>query len=188
MEQLTFLWEAPPVKTCLAQERDLDLKASEASSPSILSSWLTGQMPSGLSGKTFPELYRATREKILPDSYRSCADGKCQSPPKDGEKPESSLPLPDVTDWHGESLTLNIPEHPSIRGQCPNDDGVSSLSDILVVGNIPHKYYLTEKCALGILRRAERRGRELPAPLQRALEELVARSSSPPSSGAPANL
>ena len=51
-----------------------------------------------------------------------------------------------------------------------SDDGVSSLSDILVPGPIPERYFLTAKACKGILRRAEKRGKTLPALLQAALE------------------
>ena len=50
-----------------------------------------------------------------------------------------------------------------------SEGSVSSLSDILIIGNIPLKYYLTVKCAEGILRRAERRGKPLPPVLKAAL-------------------
>lgn len=49
----------------------------------------------------------------------------------------------------------------------------SSLSDILEP-NAPSKYYLSEKACRGILRRAERRGKELPEALRRALKQRSA--------------
>lgn len=50
----------------------------------------------------------------------------------------------------------------------------SSLSDILEPPG-PHlqRYYLSQKAATGILRRAAKRGRELPTALQQALERLA---------------
>jgi hypothetical protein len=45
----------------------------------------------------------------------------------------------------------------------PNDDAVSSLSDILETGDVPQRYFLSPKACSGILRRAEKRGKELPA-------------------------
>jgi hypothetical protein len=44
------------------------------------------------------------------------------------------------------------------------------LSDILEIGNLPQKYYLSPTACEGILRRAEKRGKTLPSALQHALE------------------
>jgi hypothetical protein len=67
-------------------------------------------------------------------------------------------------------LTLNISEYHS--------DGVaSSLSDILEVGEVPQRSYLTSRACRGILRRAEKRGKELPEALKSAL--LVVASQTP---------
>lgn len=53
-------------------------------------------------------------------------------------------------------------------GECPKEESVSTLSQILE--ETPHqKYYLSEKACLGILRRAEKRGKELPEILRLAL-------------------
>ena len=63
--------------------------------------------------------------------------------------------------WLGESWTLNTGESPSVAV-------VSSLSQILE--DAPHpKYYLSKTACLGILRRAEARGKELPEQLRKAL-------------------
>ena len=54
-------------------------------------------------------------------------------------------------------------------GEYPREENVSRLSQILE--DSPHpKYSLSEKAALGILRRAERRGKPLPTELREALE------------------
>jgi hypothetical protein len=50
------------------------------------------------------------------------------------------------------------------------------LSSILEV-NAPEKYYLSAKACEGILRRAERRGKQLPEMLRIALEQQIARES-----------
>lgn len=75
---------------------------------------------------------------------------------------------------HGECLTLNTSEHPSIRGLCLNDEGVSSLSDVLDAGEVPPRLFLTPKACAGILRRAGRKGRPLPDLLRMALETKAA--------------
>jgi len=61
-----------------------------------------------------------------------------------------------------ESWTLNTSEWPSAAVVC-------SLSAILEAGNVPQRYYLTPRACQGILRRAEKRGRELPKALYHAL-------------------
>lgn len=62
----------------------------------------------------------------------------------------------------GEHLTLNT-------GESPRGVVESSLSQILE-DSVPKKYYLTQTACLGILRRALRRGKELPIRLKLALE------------------
>ena len=52
------------------------------------------------------------------------------------------------------------------------DADVSSLSDVLEM-NAPEKYSLSPKACRGILRRAEKRGKELPDMLKEALMEVV---------------
>ena len=59
-------------------------------------------------------------------------------------------------------------------GESPNEDVVSTLSSILEV-NAPEKYYLSATACEGILRRAERRGKELPPMLKEALEQMIQR-------------
>ena len=65
----------------------------------------------------------------------------------------------------GDSLTLNI-------GEYPREESVSTLSEVLEV-IVPKKYYLSATACAGILRRAERRGKELPPLLKEALMSVV---------------
>lgn len=62
----------------------------------------------------------------------------------------------------GESSTLNF-------GAYPKDVEESFLSQILQV-RVPKKYYLSPTACKGVLRRAEKRGKELPTILKEALE------------------
>lgn len=65
---------------------------------------------------------------------------------------------------HGASSTLNI-------GECPNAAAESFLSQILQpTEDVPEKYYLSARACLGILRRAKKRGKELPEELRIALD------------------
>lgn len=57
-------------------------------------------------------------------------------------------------------------------GVCPNVVCASRLSSILQVG-VPEKYYLSRKACEGILRRASRRGKQLPELLKSALEQQI---------------
>ena len=65
----------------------------------------------------------------------------------------------------GGSTTLNTGAFPSVARE-------STLSQILQA-NAPQKYYLSARACAGILRRAERRGKELPPMLKEALEEVI---------------
>ena len=67
---------------------------------------------------------------------------------------------------HTEFLTRNIGESPSAAVE-------STLSQILEA-NVPKKYYLSANACEGILRRAARRGKELPPMLKTALEQQSA--------------
>ena len=58
-------------------------------------------------------------------------------------------------------------------GVSPSEERESTLSQILLA-EVPEKYYLSPKACAGILRRAERRGKELPPMLKEALMEVVA--------------
>ena len=66
-----------------------------------------------------------------------------------------------ISPWLGGAWMLNT-------GVSPNDARGSSLSQILQ-DDPPRKYYLSKTACLGILRRAEARGKELPPQLRDAL-------------------
>ena len=63
-------------------------------------------------------------------------------------------------------LMLNTLEYPKDADEC-------LLSDVLEIGSLPQKYYLTPTACQGILRRAEKRGKELPILLLTALQHCV---------------
>ncbi|WP_322737117.1 DNA cytosine methyltransferase [Delftia tsuruhatensis] len=68
---------------------------------------------------------------------------------------------------HGGPWTPNISEW-------PNDAAVCSLSQALETGSIPQRFFLSGTACAGILRRAEKRGKTLPAALQQALGAVAA--------------
>lgn len=55
----------------------------------------------------------------------------------------------------------------------PNDAAVCSLSQVLVKDSIPQQYFLSSTACAGILRRAEKRGKDLPAALALALRSVA---------------
>lgn len=59
----------------------------------------------------------------------------------------------------------------------PSDAAVCSLSDVLETGDVPEKYFLSPKACRGILRRAAKRGRELPPALHEALTAVAAEAT-----------
>ena len=123
-----------------------------------------------LFGKMFPERSVQTAEKTSAPCWKNLPAWKNQTLQfldlrggADGAKPEQS-PETDGA-WLGDSLTLNI-------GECPREENVSLLSQILEV-NAQEKYYLSAKACRGILIRASRRGKKLPDLLQTALLGMI---------------
>jgi hypothetical protein len=78
---------------------------------------------------------------------------------------------------NGQLWTRNSCEWNPILAPCLRDEGVSSLSEILETGQIDPRYFLSAKACSGILRRADKRGKELPPALRQALQQVVAASS-----------
>ena len=100
----------------------------------------------GSSLRMFPDFFPQTVDEISPSfSRRWPTSGFMTSP--------------------GECWTADTSE-------CPSGGGVfSSLPDVLEA-TVPSRFFLSPKAAAGILRRAEKRGKPVPAPLERALREL----------------
>ena len=124
-----------------------------------------------LFGKTSPEHSAATKEKISKSSARSLSKSP-NRPPLCLRFRKMDGPMQTViaaTDGAllTEFLTLNTGESPSVAVE-------STLSQILEA-HAPEKYYLSAKACEGILRRAERRGKQLPEMLKTALEQMIER-------------
>ena len=122
--------------------------------PSSIYRWLQSCGPAGWYGRTSPA---------------SCLRmGGGRWAPSSGGWQTSGMGGP------GECWTLSTPEYPS--------DGVaSSLSDILETGDVPQRYFLSATACRGILRRAEKRGKELPAALHAALRSVAEKAEAPQS-------
>ncbi len=125
--------------------------------------------PAGSSMRTCP-VYSAS--KTTP-SARSWADWSAAMPPssrrEDEAGPTRAWFLDPADAPHGAYWT------PSTSAWRNDGAGSScSLAQVLETGKLPTRFYLSSKACAGILRRAERRGKELPAQLQRALEAAAA--------------
>lgn len=118
-----------------------------------------------LFGRTYPELFQVTTERILEPCLKKSQTPIFQCLQVENGQPQEWLEGGRLTQL-GESLTLNIGEYPSVENE-------STLSEILE-DNVPEKYYLSPKACLGILRRAKNKGRKLPDNLRIALEQKVA--------------
>ena len=142
-EQSTFWLEAHPANPSASQDLGKDLKTQgETLCLHTLESLNVSNLD-GLSGKTSLVSCHLTEEKILvPSSERWGSWGMS---------------------GRTECWTLN-------GSEWPKDADVCSLSHILERGTLPQRFYLSPKACAGILRRAEKRGKELPPMLKQALE------------------
>lgn len=121
--------------------------ACSSSSPGSLSLF----DPSGFSSRTYPDCSPRTAV----GTSASCLE----------RWPTSG------TAWHGGFSTAASSECPSADGACSSS--VTTLADVLEP-SAPARYSLSARAAAGILRRAEKRGRSLPASLAQALTALSA--------------
>jgi hypothetical protein len=121
-------------------ERDWMIRV--ATSPSSLLDLLIDSGPLGWSGRTSPVSCRLTEDGRLEPSSGSWSNSGMGSPT--------------------EFWTHSFSEYPS-------DGFASSLSDILETGGPRQQYFLSSPACQGILRRAEKRGKELLEALRSAL-------------------
>ena len=153
MQMSMFSLEEPPAKASAWPDfaRDLMTRAEISCSPSLQS--LHDMLPDGSFGRTSPASCPVTEEGILA--------------PSSGRWGNSGMGGP-IVSW-----TLNTSEHPASHTLSHSDGVVCSLSDILETGDVPRRYFLSQKACAGILRRAAKRGRCLPPSLQTALEHAA---------------
>lgn len=122
-------------------------------------------------GRTSPEHSLPTKGRTSASSSKSFAKSKTKEPMfldlsggggnLAGVSWETGIP------WLGASSTLNFGEYPNVAEE-------SGLSQILE-DNVPQRYYLSARACVGVLRRAERRGKELKPILKLALEQQIER-------------
>ena len=93
--------------------------------------------------------------ETLPPTIRLGGNGQTRvwlMDPREQSRGASSMP--NISDW-------------------PNDAAVCSLSQVLETGSIPQRFFLSSKACAGILRRAEKGGKELPTQLRLALQAVA---------------
>ena len=142
-----FLSEEPPASPSASQDSEKDWMTLVATSCLPTLQLLTNIGPSGWFGRTSPAYFPLTEDETLPASFEGWQNSGMGSPT--------------------EFLTLSTLEWPSAAAVC-------SLSDILEIGNVPQRFFLSATACRGILRRAERRGKELPQALSLALRIVAA--------------
>ena len=125
-----------------SQDSEKDSKTQEETLLLSLSEFYQSKSQNGLSGKTSPVFYPVEEDGIfLQSSERLLKSG---------------------TAFRGECWTHNFSE-------CPKDAEESLLSDILETGDHLGGFFLSPKACQGILRRAEKREKDLPEALRMAL-------------------
>lgn len=144
-QESMFSLEDSPARITALQEHAADLLATVARSGGSITGSLIASAPPGLSE-------RMCLGSSLPTTGQTLRRSS-------GRSPNAGMA------WPGRFLTLNTSEW-------RNGAAVCSLSDILEESPDP-KYSLSAKACLGILNRAEKRGKELPEPLRQALKVVA---------------
>ena len=145
MEQLTLLSEEALAKLSASQDCGRRWTIREASSCSDISELAIELIQNGSCGKTSPGYFPRITDALSAHSLRPWPNSGLMAGPL------------------GECWTLNSSEWPS-------DADVSTLSSTLETGDVPRRYFLSARACAGIIRRAGKRGKPLPADLMQALE------------------
>jgi hypothetical protein len=182
-DQRSLFSEAPASRSA-SRASASEWMTHAATWPSSALALLADSGPAGWFSRTSPVSFRltpeATRRSVrlsLEESASKSNGGATDSCPslmvkKIVTSPPSSPPFGNAGILAAtEFLTLSIPEFRS-------DAVASSLSDILETGDLPRRYFLSPKACAGIVRRAAKRGKELPAQLKRALNAAASETRS----------
>src|SRR5690606_24304685 len=153
MQMSMFSLEELPANHSQSQDLERDWMIRVATSCLPILPLLQSIAPSGFFGKTCLACCHPTEDEILPPSFEGWQNAGMGT----------------LT----ESLTLNMCEQMDTLTLYPKDGGVCSLSDILEIGEVPQRYFLTAKACRGILRRAEKRGKKLPKLLELSLQMVA---------------
>ena len=144
--QLTFLSEERLANHSRSPDSERDWLTLVATSCSPIWRLLTDIGPAGWSGRTSPVSCHLTEDGILAPFSERWGNSGMGSPT--------------------EFVTLSTPEFHSGAVAC-------SLSDILETGDVPRRFFLSATACRGILRRAAKRGKELPRQLHQALQQVA---------------
>ena len=146
-EQLTLFVEEPRARVSALPDSAKDLKTRAETSCSSFLEWLINTGLDTSSGKTSMAYCQVMEDGTLVPSSEGWGNSALGGPTG--------------------ALTLNITGLPS-------DASVCLLSDVLEEnGSVPQRFYLTARACRGILRRAGKRGKELPPALERALKAVA---------------
>ena len=151
MQMSMFSLEEHHANLSQSQDSEKDWMTRVAASCLPILPLLNDIAPTGWSGRTSPAFCPAMEDGTLVPSSEGWQSSGMGS--------------------HTGCLTLNISEWPS-------DANVCSLSDTLEIGDLPQRYFLSATACKGILRRAEKRGKDLPPALAQALS-MVAQTQTP---------
>lgn len=164
MSQLTFFAEEPPASPSASLDCEPDWLTHVATSCLPTLQLLQSIGPSGWFGRTSPAFIPAGLAMTRRVIWSLGNDGKPQ---------KQVISDPSWLDWQNsgmgsptEFMTLSTLEWPS-------DAAVCSLSDVLETGEVPQRYFLSATACQGILRRAAKRGKELPPALHEALAAVA---------------
>ncbi len=146
MQMSMFSLEELPANPSASQDSEKDWTTRVATSCLHTLPLLQDIGPSGWFGRTSPACYPVTEDSTLPHYFEGWANAGMGS--------------------HTEFLTLSTSEWHSAAAVC-------SLSDTLETGDLPQRYFLSATACKGILRRAEKRGKELPLALEQALQSVA---------------
>ena len=149
----------------------LDLFGESAPSPSSGKTSPASSTLQTMPSDAFWELWQERRTRFSPEIVRVMENhpafgdgtGKLGSTFRSGQCVVSYPDQPEP--WPGESSTLSGLEW-------PNDAAVCSLWQVLE-RSVPSRFFLSSTVCAGILRRAEKRGKELPPMLAVALESVA---------------
>ena len=126
------------------------------------------------SGRTSQAPSAPTRDEISLSSLKRRSGSSSKKRPiflslkMDGLQPDAyQWEATDPSQWPIAYSTVSFGESPSVAAE-------SHLS-LILQADAPQKYYLSAKAADGIIRRSEKRGKELPRMLKQALLEVIER-------------
>ncbi len=154
--QLTFFAEELPANPSASLGSELDWLTLVATSCLPTLPLLQSIGPSGWFGRTSPASFPAG-----PAMSRRVIWKK----DKNGNLSKRVISDPSWRDWASSGMGTPTGFWTLSTSEFPSDAAVCSLSDVLETGALPQRYFLSATACRGIIRRAEKRGKALPAQL-----------------------